>query len=50
MSDQRPGERFRTLPPPVPADALRAVHDTEPAHEELLDAYREQTWLINNVG
>ncbi|NYJ03398.1 hypothetical protein HNR19_004096 [Nocardioides thalensis] len=50
MTDQRPDERFRTLPAPVAPESLRAVHDTEPAHEELLDAYREQTWLINNVG
>lgn len=50
MNDHRPEERFRTLPAPVAPETLRAVHDTEPAHEELDDGYREQTWLINSVS
>lgn len=50
MSNQQHNERFRTLPPPLPPESLREVTDTEPAHEELDDVYREQTWLINNVG
>ena len=50
MSEKRPTERFRTLPPPVPPEAMREVSDAEPAHEELLDAYREQIWFTNNVG
>lgn len=50
MTDQRPSERFRSLPPPVPVEALKSAHDTEPVHDELDDGYREQTWLINNVG
>lgn len=50
MSEERKSERFRSLPPPVPAEDLRAVHDTEPVHEELDDGYREQTWMVNSVN
>ena len=50
MNEERTSPRFRRLPPPVAPDDLRPVHDAEPVHEELDDAYREQVWQVTSTS
>jgi len=50
MNEERTSPRFRRLPPPVAPEDLRPVHDAEPVHEELDDAYREQVWQVTSTS